>query len=577
MAHSTFIVAAIALAVAGCAAPPRPFPLRAPLTRDTDLEPVTIACRPDPSAKDPKRVRCAPDEYVPTPAWDHINNAVFEPISQALSVEAVGEAANANSMDEVANSAWFENRLGVRPMTPDEIVAAGCHPDDALPDEVADATWVIDRGKTDGASFGFRVDIPGKGKYMLKVEDPAQPEHANAAAVIGTAVYHAAGFNTTCEQVIYVRREQLKLTPGLTSIDNDGFTHQFGEAELGAGLARASKRGDRIRLTASKWLAGLTIGPFRYMGTRGDDPNDIIHHEHRRELRGSRLIAAWLNHWDARDQNSMDVWVASDAKHERSSPGYVRHYILDTSDVIGQASDPPEFGRRLGHSYSIDPKDVLLDFATFGILERPWDRAAVTPGHERFAYFSMRDFDPEGWKPSYPNGAFTRMTERDGAWMARIIARFTRPELAAIVGAGRFSNPSDTVYITDLLLARRQAILARYLTRLSPLADVREIEGRICAVDLARATAVLPAAQFRYDVVQQTAGVRTTLTATTGADGVVCFAPHALAAEALPDADPARRTVFEVRNGTAAGPLEIHAFDLGARGMRIVGLRRPAP
>lgn len=571
------LVTAIGLAVCGCAAPPRPFPLRAPLTRDTDLAPVTVACRPDPSAKDPKRVRCAPDEYVPPPIWDHINNAVFEPISQALSVEAVGEAANANSMDEVANSAWFENRIAIRPITPEEIVAAGCHPDDALPDEVADATWVVDRGKTDGASFGFRVDIPGKGKYMLKTDGAEQPEHANAAAVIGAAIYHAAGFNTTCEQVIYIRREQLKLTPGLTSIDNHGFTHLFGEAALDTGLAGASKRDGRIRLTASKWLDGLTIGPFRYMGTREDDPNDIIHHEHRRELRGSRLIAAWLSHWDARDQNSMDVWVASDAKHERSSPGYVRHYILDTSDVIGQAPNPPELGRRLGHSYYVDAKDVLLDFATLGILERPWDRAAVTPGHERFAYFSARDFDPEGWKPSYPNPAFTRMTERDGAWMARIIARFTRPELAAIVGAARFSNPSDTDYIVDVLLARRQAILARYLTQLSPIADVREVEGQICAVDLARATAVFPAERFHYDVVQEAAGARTSLATTTGAGGALCFAPRALASETLPDADPARRTVFRVRNGTAAGPLEIHAFDLGARGMRIVGLRRPAP
>jgi len=577
MMRPVSVVAAIGLALGGCAPPPRPFPLRAPLTRDTDLAPVTVACRPDPSAKDPKRVRCAPNEYVPPPIWDHINNAVFEPISQALSVEAVGEAANANSMDEVADSAWFENRIAARPMTPDELVSAGCHPDDALPDEVADGTWVVDRGKTDGASFGFRVDIPGKGKYMLKTEDPAQPEHANAAAVIGTAIYHAAGFNTTCEQVIYLRRAQLKLSPGLTSIDNHGFTHQFGEAALDTGLAEASTREGRIRLTASKWLSGLTLGPFRYMGTRADDPNDIIHHEHRRELRGSRLIAAWLSHWDARDQNSMDVWVASDPKRERSSPGYVRHYILDTSDVIGQAPNPPELGKRLGHSYYVDARDVLLDFATLGILERPWDRAAVTPGHERFAYFSARDFDPEGWKPSYPNPAFTRMTERDGAWMARIIARFTRPEIEAIVGAARFSNPADTAYITDVLLARRQAILARYLTKLSPLADVREAGGQICAVDLARASAVAPAAQFRYDVVQEAGGGRTPLPATIGPDGAVCFTPRALAAQALPDGDPARRTVFRIRNGTAAGPLEIHAFDLGARGVRIVGLRRPAP
>ena len=575
--HNVAAAIAVGLVIHGCAsAPVRPFPLREPLTRDTDLDPVSVACRPEPSAKDPKRMRCAPEEYVPPAIWDHFNNAVFEPVAQALSVEAVGESVNVNSLDEVADSAWFENRIGVRSMTTEEIVSAGCKPEDKLPDEAPPGSWVVDRGKTDGASFGFRVDVAGKGKYMLKTDGNSQPEHANAAAVVGSAIYHAAGFNTTCEQVVYILRNQLKLTPGLMSIDIRGISHKFDEAALTKGLDEASTNKGRMRLTASKWLAGLTIGPFHYMGTRADDPNDVIHHEHRRELRGSRLIAAWLNHWDAREQNSMDVWIASDAKHERSSPGYVRHYVLDSSDMIGQAPDPPELGRRLGHSYYVDVVDSLVDLVTFGIIERPWDRAGFTPGHERFAYFSDRDFDPEGWKPSYPNPAFTRMTERDGAWMARIIARFTRPQVEAIVGAARFSNPSDTPYIVQLLMSRRQAILARYLMKLSPVTDVRRApDGRICAVDLARANAVVPAERFRYEVIESSRGGRAQLEVTTGPDGALCFTPRALAPAGLADGDPAQLTQFVIRNGASAGPLEVHAYDLGARGMRIVGLRRP--
>lgn len=571
-------LAAIAMLSCGPPASRLPFPLRDPITRDSDLDPVSVACRPDPSAKEPTRVRCAPAEYVAPPIWDHIDNSVFEPISQALSVEAVGEAVNVNSMDEVPDSAWFASRIGVRRMPPEELVAAACQPEDLLADESPDGTWVIDRGKTDGASFGFRVEIDGRGKYMLKTDVVEQPEHANAAAVIGAAIYHAAGFYTTCEQVVYVRRAQLKLTPGLTSIDKAGIERPFDDAALTRGLDLGTAKADRTRLTASKWLSGLTLGPFRYQGVRDDDPNDVIHHEHRRELRGSRLIAAWLHHWDAREQNSMDVWIASDPKRERSSPGYVRHYILDTSDVIGQAPNPPELARRMGHSYYVDAKDVLFDFATLGLVEQPWDRARMTAGHERFAYFSARDFDPENWKPSYPNPAFVRMTERDGAWMTRIIARFTRADIEAIVGAARLSNPADAPYLTDILMARRQAILARYLGRLSPLTDVkRRDDGQICAVDLARANAVFPAERFRYEVVQDGPGGRTALTATPGDAGWVCFTPRAGAVSGANDGHPTQRTTFIVRNGAAPGPLEIHAYDLGARGMRIVGLRRPAP
>jgi hypothetical protein len=35
--------------------------------------------------------------------------------------------------------------------------------------------------------------------------------------------------------------------------------------------------------------------------------------------------------------------------------------------------------------------------------------------------------------------------------------------------------------------------------------------------------------------------------------------------------------IFEITNGTSAGALEVHTYDLGARGMFVVGLRRPAP
>ena len=44
---------------------------------------------------------------------------------------------------------------------------------------------------------------------------------------------------------------------------------------------------------------------------------------------------------------------------------------------------------------------------------------------------------------------------------------------------------------------------------------------------------------------------------------------------AFADDDPKRIVTFEVRNGTGAGPLVIQGYDLGARGVRVVGLTRP--
>src|SRR5262249_15058788 len=160
---------------------------------------------------------------------------------------------------------------------------------------------------------------------------------------IGAAIYDALGFNTTCEQIVVLRASQLRLEPGLETIDNDGISHPFDQAALDKVLATTTHvPGGYVRMQASKWLPGRTIGPFRYTGTREDDPNDVIDHADRRELRGSRVLAAWLNHWDSREQNSMDVWMAADREHTRSSPGYVVHYEMDMSDAFGEKVSVPE-------------------------------------------------------------------------------------------------------------------------------------------------------------------------------------------------------------------------------------------
>jgi hypothetical protein len=570
-------LAPLAAIVLSCAGSPRPFPLRAPMLVDTDTRPVSVACRPEPSAKEPDRVRCAPAEYVSPFVWDQVDNLVFAPVSRALSIEVTGEAANATSLDEVADSSWFDNRIGIAPLSTEQRALGACTPADRLSDDVADGTWVVDHGKDNGSTLGFRIDVPGQGRYELKADDTGIPERASAASVIGAAIYNAAGFSTTCEQVVLIRRAQLKLQPGLTSTSNAGVVTPFDDKALDAVLASSTHIAGRTRMQASKWLPGLALGPFRYVGVRADDPNDVIAHEDRRELRGSRLIAAWLNHWDSREQNSMDLWLATDAKHTRSSPGYVRHYVLDTSDVIGGGVGSRAETLRLGQAYLVSLRDVMLDFVSLGAIERPWDRARPTPGREIFGVFSARDFDPEHWRGLYPNPAMVRMTERDAAWMARIIARFTADDIRGLAAAGELTDPRDTAYIANVLIARQHVILARYLTRLSPLADVHVAGGQLCAVDLARASGALPADQFRYRIVERTAGARIELAATVAPDGAVCFSPRSLARSDLADGAAARRVVFEIRNGTRAGPLEIHAYDLNARGMFVVGLKRPAP
>jgi hypothetical protein len=539
---------------------------------------VTLPCRIEPTKKDPKHVACAPEVYVSALAWDGIDNSIFRPLSGVFAVDPPHEAPNVNSFDEVPDSAWFTNRIGALSVGTEGLKHGACAEHQFLdPDAAEDGTWIIDQGKQDGSTPGFRVTIPGKGKYMFKVDDKAAPERTTAASIVGAAAYHAVGFFTSCEQIVYFKPSVLKLTTGLHSKDNSGLERAFDQKALDRVLDASSRRGDRVRMQASAWFPGRLIGPFRYTGTRSDDPNDVIVHEDRRELRGGRLLAAWIDHFDAREQNSMDIWLADREDQPDSSPGHVRHYYLDTSDCLGSEWVWDGISRRLGYSYLLDWGDISQDFVTLGIPTRTWDRIRRTPGRERFGYFNVDDFVPDAWKNEYPNAAFSRMTERDGAWMARILAHLTPEMVVALADMGKFDDPADTAFLARVLQGRLDRILERYLTRLSPLADVR-IEGkdRLCAVDLAEARGMRGAWAFDY-VARLSSGSR--LAIDRGVRGEVCVSlPHIERDGGSPDESKERYVRVTIEDGVAKGALMVDLYDLGpTRGYQVAGLERREP
>ena len=85
-------------------------------------------------------------------------------------------------------------------------------------------------------------------------------------------------------------------------------------------LARSACRPDGLyRAVAVRLPLGKWIGGFKFEGIRGDDPNDIFPHENRRELRGLRLFAAWLNHYNCRAINTWDYYIPQEGL------GFIRH------------------------------------------------------------------------------------------------------------------------------------------------------------------------------------------------------------------------------------------------------------
>ena len=161
--------------------------------------------------------------------------------------------------------------------------------------------------------------------------------------------------------------------------------------------------------------------------------------------------------------------------------------------------------------------------------------------------------------------------------MTRMLSRFDRGDIEALVTLGRFSDPAHAAYLGEVLEQRLRRIVARYFSRLSPLADARLEGDRLCLLDLARRRALRPPAGFRYRALAGRATGLRELAPEVRAGGEVCLAlPHAAPDDGAAPGDPSRYVVVGVDNGQSRYALAVHLYDLGPRGgFRLVALQRP--
>src|SRR4029077_17943356 len=76
---------------------------------------------------------------------------------------------------------------------------------------------------------------------------------------------------------------------------------------------------------------GALLGPYQMWGRRSDDPNDTVPHEHRRDLRGMFVFAAWLNFSSARAVTTQDILTTVDGGSR------IRHSVVDLTKSLGSS------------------------------------------------------------------------------------------------------------------------------------------------------------------------------------------------------------------------------------------------
>ena len=270
-------------------------------------------------------------------------------------------ARNVNTVDQVPDSSWFQNRAG-RGATTADLVRG--------PDRLASISldgWVVSGGKSSGVQPGFRMTDPQGQLYQIEFDPPANPEMASGAEIIGTAFYHAFGYHVVEVYLAELDPSKLVLSDKATVFDPRlGRRRPLSRRDVDNVLSRGARLPNgNYRVLVSRFASGKPLGNFRYYGTRPDDPNDIVPHEHRRELRGARVFAAWLNHDDSRGVNSLDMLETAGDRR------YVKHYMFDFGSILGSGTVYAQ-RHRAGNEYILEWKPGWLTLATLGLYTRPW-------------------------------------------------------------------------------------------------------------------------------------------------------------------------------------------------------------
>ena len=407
--------------------------------------------REDPETQDASGVK----EIDLSEQYDFVENSFFHHGDKANQ-----RAVNVNTVDHVPNSSWYTQRLGTAEVLSVQDVIRGPYRGQSPQPGV----WTIVGAKTEGISPGMTVRDSTDTLYFVKFDPPSNPEMATGAEVISTRLFWALGFNVPENYLSSLRRDNLRIAPNTMVDDEHGRTRPMTEADIDAVLLKAAHNPDgSYRVVASKGITGKDVGPFKYYGTRPDDPNDIHPHEHRRELRAMRVFGAWLNHDDSRAINTRDFL------QDAGSRKILRHYLIDFGSTLGSGSTRAQ-GTRAGNEYIWEARPTLVSMITLGFYVRPWLKVDY-PDLPAVGRFEANFFRPERWKPEYPNPAFENARPDDLFWGARGVMAFSDETILEVSRTAAFTDPEATSYVAQTLITRRDKIGQLWLNVVLPVDD----------------------------------------------------------------------------------------------------------
>ncbi len=430
--------------------------------------------------------RVLPDDRQPIPeprprnttvVQDFFDYGIVIPTAQvfdfARHIRSLGDkkqqALNVDAFDEVKDSSWFTNRNARQQLSLEEIARG---PDKGTGPET-DGPWKIFSAKVEGLTPGFNITDGRGDRYVIKFDPFGYQELSSAAEVITGKLFYAAGYHVPENYIVTFDPKILTMTGECLLENEKGVRCEMTIDDFNRIMQKVEPLPDgQVRALASKFISGKPLGGFRYLGRRSDDPNDIIDHEYRRELRGMYVMCAWLKHFDIKDANSLDVYDDEGQK-------YIKHYLIDFGSTLGGSPEGPMEAFR-GHETDFDTAAALSNFFTLGLNVRDWEKAPEVE-FPSVGRFSSVGFRPGKTAMNVLNPAFSMRTDLDGYWGAKLVMSFTDEQLQMVVQEGRLSDPAAEAFLLNILQQRRDMTGKYWFSRVNCLDNftVHDLPGEL--------------------------------------------------------------------------------------------------
>jgi hypothetical protein len=391
-------------------------------------------------------------------------------------------AKSVSTLGDPLQGAWWMKRHYYKKMTIEELKRVPTA--DVLP---TGGSWTVVSAKNEGVTPGFVILDGNKKRFFIKFDPLTNPQMATSADAITSRFFHALGFHVPDNNIIYFTPDQLVLGADVTLPGANGKVRKMTRRDLLEILLKVPKGEDgKYRATASLALPGRPVGPPRYSGTRTDDPNDIVPHEHRRDQRGLHVIDAWLDHDDSRAINNLDAVVTENGR------SYIRHFQLDFGSTLGSGTERANSPR--SGAYYFGWKSSAIQLFSLGVAAPYWQFASY-PHFPSIGKIEWKVFDPERWVPEYPNPAFLNRLPDDEFWGAKLVSAFSDEDIRAIVSMGQLSDKKAEDWLVECLVKRRDKIARVYFAKVLPLDKFAVARDEISWEDLGSHNNWLPPAE----------------------------------------------------------------------------------